>query len=56
MLWRWLVNGLAGCVGMMLATESDGPPITREWHSKLTETIETLEKLRDRLEHRDLKE
>lgn len=56
MLWRWLVNGLAGCVGMLLATENDGPPITREWHEKLAETIEKLEGLRERLRNRDLKD
>ena len=53
MLWLWLVNGLAGLVGMMLACETDGPPITKEHFDKLDETIETLKQLRNRVGIRD---
>lgn len=52
-MWRWLVNGLAGLAGMMLACEKDGPGIEKEHHDKLCETIRILQELRDRLKARD---
>ena len=49
MMWRWLVNGLGGLVGMMLAAINDGAEISKEHHDKLATLIQQLEQIRDQL-------
>lgn len=49
MLWRWLLHGLGGLIGMMLAASEDGPAISGPEREQLAKYAEQLRDLSERL-------